>query len=388
MEDSWEDDVDYIYDNALEADCDFDWEQTSEDGDVSEDRDRTPEQRDHVRPSAVLSQNTETSASMSQEGPTFFTGSFRPSLLVPSANSIPELESRSTMSASTADTGIQTPSDFFNPMDHRQPQLNDDEFNPALLVPPEFKDNISREEMYDDILDDYAGSDRHFPLLENSQSVTSSSRSSRVRSSKRSSYDSSLMSSSGQGSGSWSSPVRRSASSSGSLPELIHSRRSRRDPNMTVDQLSEQVAAFSSLGEDDTEDNEDDDTTPPGRPVQDRTFFSSEDEEQRAQELRASIEGEVRASLELARRGSTRASRAPLHFHKYASSDGAAKLLASPMPATPELQQPPKSRNRASSSSKAMRGNRQPYLSLFPTPPKHSPVPTPTSPVNDPFKNY
>ncbi|KAF2176275.1 hypothetical protein K469DRAFT_607634 [Zopfia rhizophila CBS 207.26] len=380
IDESWEDDVDYIYENALEADCDLDWDHTSDD--IMEDRDRTPEQEQHDRPSTAVSESTQTASIESEDESAlqtrFFPGAFRPSLLVPSPNAVPELESRSAISASTADTGLQTPSDFFSSASGRSyapaPYTEADGFSltPSLLVPPDFKEQVSREEMYDDLLADYEGSDRHFPLLDASQSVASSSRSSRVRSSKRSSYDSSLMSS-GQGSGSWSAGVRRSASSSGSLPELVHSRRARKNFDMMVDQLTEQVASFASFSED-TEVNEDDDITPPGRPSQDRTFFASDEEDHQNHDdgHHESIEGEVRASLELARQGPTRSVNRPVHYHKYASSDGIARLLASPIPKTPELQQPPKTRNRAASNT--VRGNKRAYLSLFPTPPKHMPL--------------
>lgn len=376
IEESWEDDIDYIYDNALEADCDFDWDRASDDG-AYEDRDRTPEQQDHLRPSSATSQGTQTASVVSDDEhiprARFFPGAFRPSLLVPCASSVPELESRSAISASTAESGAHTPCDFFNSLEHHQSQFSEGyNLNPTLLAPPEFKDEVNHEEMYHDLLAEYESSDRHFPLLDATRSIASSTRSSHVRSSKRSSYDSSLMSC-GQGSGSWSSPMRRSASSSGSLPELVHSRRARRDFSVMVDQLSEQVASFASFGEDDDE-CDDNDTTPPGRVSQDRTFFASEEDEQQQNDVIPSIEVEVRASLELARQGSTRSTRAPLH-HKYASSDGVAKLMASPLPATPESPQGPKTRGRSASSSNAVRGNRQPYLSLFPSPPKHVQLP-------------
>jgi hypothetical protein len=365
IEESWEDDVDFIYDNALEADCDFDWDHSS-DTEAYEGRRCAPEQQEHERRSTAVSQNIETSFMPSPNEPMTYPTSSKnafPPLLVPSPSSVPELESRSAISAFT-DNGARTPSDFFNPMGIRKESLAEGfSLTPSLLVPADFKEQVSREDMYDDILADYEDSDRHFSLLDASQSISSSTRSSRVRSSKRSSYDSSLMSASHM-SGSWNSPIRRSASSSGSLPELVHSRRARKDFNLVVDRLSEQVASFTSFDDDEAEDHEDNDTTPPGRQSRDQTFFTSEEAEPEDQYLTVSIEGEMRASLELARRGSTRSSHAPLHYHKYASSDGAAKLLAT------QLQQPPNPRNRAASSSKVVRANRQPYLSLFPAPPK------------------
>jgi hypothetical protein len=379
--------VDYIYDNALEADCDSDWQYPTDQETDSEDRDRTPEQRDHNRPSTAISHRTN-AASVSEDETSLHAGlltkGFRPSLLVPCPSSLPELESRSAISASTADTGIQTPSDFFTSLQPPQAPYVESEglvLTPSLLIPPEYKETeTARDEMYNDIIADYEGSDRHFPILDTNPSGISSSRSSHVRSSKRSSYDSSLMSS-GQGSVSWNSPIRRSASSSGSLPELIHSRRSRRELNISVEQLSEQMSSFGAFEEDPSGVDEDD-ATPPGRVVRDKTFFAADDEDQASLNLKASVESEVRASLELARRGSARSGRAPVSSHKYAASDGAAKLLASPLPATPELHPPPKSRARAASSSNGARVNRRPYLSLFPAPPKQSPLATPTSPLS------
>lgn len=388
IEESWEDDIDYIYDNALEADCDFEWDRTSDDG-AFEDRDRTPEQQDHSRSAAAASHGTQTSFTSSEDAAfqtRIFPGAFPPSLLVPSPGSVPELESRSAISASTIDTGVQTPSDLFDPLASRSGPFTESEgfsLTPSLLVPQDFKDEVSREDMYDDLLADYQDSDRHFPLLEASQSIASSTRSSHVRSSKRSSYDSSLMSS-GQGSGSWTSGIRRSASSSGSLPELVHSsRHARRDFNAMVENLTEQVASFASFGEDDAEEEEDDDTTPPGRATQERSFFASDDEQLPYDNVQVSIETEVRASLELARRGSTRSSRAPLYHHKYASSDGAAKMLASSAPAPSEASISTMSRNRAASSSNVARRNRDQYLSLFPSPPTHSPLASPISPLDN-----
>ncbi|KAF2004442.1 hypothetical protein P154DRAFT_43799 [Amniculicola lignicola CBS 123094] len=381
IEDSWEDDIDYIYDNALEADCDLDWERVFEDG-AFEDRDPTPEQSDFEQGLSDMPHNVQTSATTLQNEPdrqsNYYSGPFRPSLLVPSSSMVPELES--AVSASTADTGVRTPSEIFSVMGHQSTRFSGPEnftIPTPLLSSPDMKE-MPQEQMYDDLLADYEGSDRHFPLLDATQSITSSTRSSHVRSSKRSSYDSSLMSS-GITSGSWSSPVRRSASSSGSLPDLVHSRRARRDFNMVVDQLSDQVASFTTLNQEDTEQNQDHDATPPGRSLQSQTFFSSDEEDNQTSKDQNTVEGEVRASLELARQGSQRATRAPLLYHKYASSDGAAKLLASSMQATPELQQPLQTRHRAASSPHTLRNTRQAYFSLFPVPPTHSPVASPTS---------
>ena len=360
IEESWEEGVDYIYDNALEADCDFEWDRVSDNG--ADDAD-VPDAAQY--PSRVSSADRDQFASTT----------FRTSLLVPSRSSLPELVPTSAISTSTISTGLPTtPSELF---------VNNSHFSggtgfvlsPSLLIPPDFKD--AQEATYEDLLDEYAASDRHFPMLDNTQSTTSSARSSRVRLSRRSSYDSSLMSSV-QSIGQWNSPVRRSASSAGSLPELVHSRRNRKELgfSMGFDQLSEQFASLE-------EDREDHDITPPGR-----TFFAADDEGVQTEEqpripieteLRESldlarrgsehaahstVEEELRTSLQLARQGSQRSTCVPARLHKPAMSESAAKLLP-PSPAMKE--KPSMTRSRAATTTQP-----RPALSLFPAPPRYA----------------
>jgi hypothetical protein len=379
IEESWEDDIDYIYDNALEADCDFDWDSKSF-GRRSEDVDRTAEQQVHNQTSSATCYTTKSQFLSPAKKPVthnkFTQGAKRPVLVVPSANHAPE--PRSAVSTSTIETpGAHTPSDFYNPLADAGYSSHLAEgfcLTPSLLIPQDFKNELAQEENYDDLFEDYEESDRHFPLIE-----TNSTRSSHVRSSKRSSDDSSFMSS-GQASGSWTSGVRRSASSSGSLPELVHSsRHARENFNSVVDHLSQQVASFTSFDEHDDEKNEAN-MTPPGHTSQQRTFFAFDDEQVEEDHFRqASVKDGVKNSLELARQGSTR-SRAPLPNHKYSNSDGATKMLMSASSQTaPERQPPTKSRHRAASSSNVQRKPREKYFNLFPTPPRHSPLSTPTT---------
>jgi hypothetical protein len=354
IEESWEEDVDYIYDNALEADCDFEWDRASDD-----------EAGHGQRRDATLIHHHTNSANL---GP----GNFRTSLLVPSASNVPELVPNSAVSFSTISTGLQTPSDSFNAS-----HFSGDAgyvVSPSLFAPQEFKD--THEVSYEDLLMEYAGSDRHFPMLDARQSMASSARSSHVRLSRRSSYDSSLMSSSQ----SWSSPIRRSASSAGSVPELVPSRRSHKESgfSLVVDQMYMQ--RIDSM--------ENDDLTPPGHTLEGRTFFASDDETPQIEEQpRVSIETELRASLDLARRGSQRTNhstveddlktsldfarqgshRSARRQHKQALSDGAAKLLSAPFI---KENQPAKQRNRAATTTQG----RSPMLSLFPAPPRSTPT--------------
>lgn len=321
IEESWEDDVDYIYEHALEADCDNDWDCVSEDEGSTD--------RHHALARAICGGG---SAQETSHAPQPSTGTkpvfhlqlpFSSSHLSPRNDSVPDLGSTSAASASTTGTGLQTP-------------FHESEgflLSPSLLLPQVYKE--VEETSYEDILKEYDGSDCHFPIMDLDESATSSARNSRVRFSRRSSYDSSLMSSA-QSSGLWSSPIRRSASSAGSLPELVHSRRTRRNFSLVVDELSEQVAALETFGSD-----EDDDVTPPGhsRLSGDRTFFGP-------------VQG-------LADNPCYQRSK---HHHKQAFSDGAAQLLSSAEPARP--------RGRAATTS---RSDGEEFLHLFPTPPSFSP---------------
>jgi hypothetical protein len=344
---SWEDDVDYIYEHALEADCDLDWDRASDEtpsqGQGDRDGDRAYENRNQ-QSAASLQPAFEPSVQCQPRD-------FRVSLLVPD---LPELVPTSAASVSTMATGLATPCDSI----HGRPVGDVGGFivSPSLLVPREYKDD-QEEHSYEDLLNTYDDSDRHYPMLDPRYSATSSARS------RRSSYDSSLVSSA-QSSGLWSSPVRRSASSAGSIPDLVPSRRTRRDLgfSLVIDQLADSVASLSHLDE----EKEEDSITPPGHIVENRTFFPAEEPEGPV-DPRTIIEDEVRASLELARHGSHRSPHAPVRHHKHAMSDGATKLLTM-APATPEAQSL-KSRSRAATASHS----RSPMLSLFPAPPRHSP---------------
>jgi hypothetical protein len=344
---SWEDDIDYIYEHALEAGCDFEWDCAS---DVEADEPPYPVY--HYPSSKGTQQPLLTLQPAFEPATQYQPRDFRVSLLVPS---VPDLIPTSATSVSTPGTGLMTPCDSFR--GHTVGDAGGFMVSPSLLVPQEYKDD--QDHMYDELLDAYEDSDRHYPMLHPRHSGTSSFRS------RRSSYDSSLMSSA-QSSGMWSSPVRRSASSAGSIPDLVPSRRSRHNPSfsLVVDQLADSIVALSHLDE----EKEDEDVTPPGRFLENRTFFPDEDESEEPVQDRAAIESELRASLELARHGSQRSTKAPTRHHKQARSDGAAKLL---MTGPPPSDQISKSRSRSATTQNA----RSPMLSLFPAPPRNSPNP-------------
>ncbi|KAH8724752.1 hypothetical protein GQ44DRAFT_740103 [Phaeosphaeriaceae sp. PMI808] len=353
-EESWEDDIDYAYENALEADCDFEWDRASFDmsderlqtiSDTRSEYDRPTSPRTIPQPPAALQPAFDPSVG-------YRSRNVRISLLVPQ---VPDLMPTSATSASTMETGLRTPFDQL----HRGSVGDPGGFmvSPSLLVPQEYKDESDHN--YEDLLNAYADSERHFTMLDPRYSATSSARS------RRSSYDSSLISST-QSSGMWSSPVRRSASSAGSVPELMPSRRNRHDLSfsLTMDHLSDSVSSLAHLDE----EKEDDDVTPPGRFSGNRTFFPNDEELQEPYNRRLSIEDELKSSLELAQRGSQRSTHDQARHHKQTKSDGAAKLLAT-TPASTE-QPPIKQRSRAATASQTIKS---PMLSLFPAPPRKGP---------------
>lgn len=323
IEESWEEDVDYIYEHALEAECDNDWDCVSEDESVADPHQALTRAIYEGRPSVAHSSQSSPKSAIGK--PTFqlqlpFSSSRSPL----SNDSVPDLSS--TASASTTGTGLQTPF-------HESEGFM---LSPSLLLPQDYKE--AAEASYEDILKEYDGSDCRFPITDIDENGNSSARSSRIRFSRRSSYDSSLMSSA-QSSGLWSSPMRRSASSAGSVPELVHSRRNRQTFSQVVDELSEQVADLAAFGSDAEE--EDDDVTPPGpsRLSAERSFFtpaSAFSDSQSYQRIKSA--------------------------HKQARSDGAAQLLA--------LAGQAKRRPRAATTS---RTDEEDCLHLFPTPPSFSP---------------
>lgn len=322
IEESWEDDVDYIYEHALEAECDNDWDRISENGDSADPHRALT--RAIYEASPPVSQAPQALQYSSNTKPAFqLQMPFLSSRLPPSNDSVPDLGT--TASASTAGTGLQTP---FH-------ECEGFALSPSLLLPRDYKE--AAETSYEDILKEYDGSGCQFPIIDLDESATSSTRSSRVRFSRRSSYDSSLISSA-QSSGLWSSPVRRSASSAGSVPELVHSRRTRQNFSQIVDELSEQVASMQAYGSDGEEEN---DITPPGpsRLSAGRSLHVS------AQDMPNNVSYQRNK-----------------HTHKQALSDGAAQLPASAGEVRP--------RARAATTSHM---DEEEYLQLFPTPPSFSP---------------
>ncbi|KKY20491.1 putative pak-box p21-rho-binding protein [Diplodia seriata] len=345
---SWEDDIDYCYDIGADADCDFEWDRVSnksKDGYTPNEIPfafRTPtvlEEEDEDERSGVC--GTEEKL---QQG--FMPNTTLPSLTVPSKISLPDLDYRSGVSTST--NSLLTPNDTYAANNSKERSnaaypIDPDSYTPSLLVPQDFKDQVAKEDMYEDMLNDF-DSDRHYPLVharsDNTLSIAESSQSGPSRYSMASSYESSLRSASI----SLSSPARRSRGSTGSVPDLVHSRRAaRRTMEVMANRLSKEMTF------DDEEEDCDD-----GQSTQQQTFFA-DDQDGSDDETEDNKKPESRPTTQ---------GREPSPYHERSASDGAAKLLAK---AGVKAQH---ARTASTEYPTQRRGSKAQTLSLFPQPPK------------------
>ncbi|KAH7051350.1 hypothetical protein B0J12DRAFT_699403 [Macrophomina phaseolina] len=356
---TWEDDIDYCYDIGADADCDFEWDRQSID---ARERYAPNDTVQAVRTSTVMEEEEgeedehgEGFGTEEKLNSGFMPNTLRPSLAVPNKSSIPDLDYRSAISTST--NSLLTPDDTYASHNQKEQaaamyQMGEDAYTPSLLVPQDFKEQVAKEEMYEDLLNDYE-SDRHYPLMharsDNTLSIAESSRSGPSRYSTGSSYESSLRS----GSISFASPARRSRSSTGSVPDLIHSRRTtRRTMEFTAHRLSKEL----------TFDDDEDYSRRPS--IQQQTFFADDQdgsddeiEEIRKSELRPTTRGNAFPAEAMMRSPTS-------PYHERSASEGAAKLLAK---AGVKAQH---ARTASSEQVAQRRGSKTYTLSLFPAPPK------------------
>jgi hypothetical protein len=166
---SWEDDVDYCYRHAAEADCDFDWRNTSRLDDADSD--------DLYRNDGPFSdpeklQKREQSCSMastaSSEGDQYRLTSRV--YQVPSKEGVPELDYRSSHSASTNSISVLTPLDkfSFSSFDSvRQPKRDSsrDPLSPQLSPPSD----RSPSQQYDDVLAKAGSTPPYIPIRSDSR---------------------------------------------------------------------------------------------------------------------------------------------------------------------------------------------------------------------------
>ncbi|KAJ9661701.1 hypothetical protein H2201_006372 [Coniosporium apollinis] len=289
FEGSWEDHIDYCYDNEMEACCDIDWDGHESDSGSC----RTAASNEILRPAAIV-EDCQADASVSN-GPRFNinkklpptpgTALSRSFPVPPNASTVPNLAHRqSDFSLLPVGANMVThdgPSVQMIDLPIATPCLEAEwsNFAPSVSKPQEFKFEPLRGDSEEGLLAEYESFNHHHAIFNLSHDV----RASFNPVSKRSSFDSSIPSESTSGPGSIMSSTRRSASSATSMPELIYSRRAREALDRVVDHLTEQMATFVDLDEDD----EDKQTS--GDPIRNdakdlkgRTFFSAE--EDRAEE--------------------------------------------------------------------------------------------------------
>jgi hypothetical protein len=235
IHDSWEDDIDYCYEHEVEADCDYQWDRCSDEGETVINE--VPETK---QPQPILELHL-------QDEERVYHGRFRPSLLTPTPFDLPELSPMSN--ASTASSHPRTPSNFLQPNHVRSPshassfkESHGFHLSPTLLIPTDFQLQMEQDEIYHEHYNTLPGSASIFvqdpyqhsisPIDEGTSSTASFRSSNFSRGSARSSSSTRMSGPNSRGSqdsmmflgraGSLSEE-HRSIGSASSLPDLIPS---------------------------------------------------------------------------------------------------------------------------------------------------------------------
>ena len=248
----WEDDIDYCYDHAAEADCDFDWDKMSTREENINDTFETNRSPDRV-PNGSASGDYEdirlpSSSSMTHVAVT----SSLPRLQTLLPEPAPLSSSNSAKSSSIA--SLATPATPHFPLPSPQPYgVSNQSFTGSCdalnLAPPlpgfaDSNSNLVAEDLYENIFLSKRYAEEQLPLhslrFEPPTSQDVSPRSSRSPLSKCNSQESFMLSR--------SSSLRypRSCDSIGSVPELIHSKNSRDRSNVSVEQLADLAATIKA----------------------------------------------------------------------------------------------------------------------------------------------
>ncbi len=233
---SWEEDVDYCYEHAAEADCDFDWERVSKEDEKRNDANRGQSSNldidttlddlinEYENICLPKSGGEDTQTRLSS------TDATSPHHLPPLRTLMPDLVYSSANSAKSPNSSIPgalTPALLLpSPESIGLPakSAKNLDFSPSLLIPKNYESEMLQEEIYQDILEGEYIPEHHYPVHEfrydASSSRNDSPRSSGSPISKCNSQESMMYSS--------VLAMRRvrDADSVGSLPELVHSRAS------------------------------------------------------------------------------------------------------------------------------------------------------------------
>ena len=228
LDGSWEDVIDYCYDHAAEADCDFDWDRASI-VEVAEVDDGLwmPKRPVSVRrrPSGRRPGSAMVGFSSNPQAARGTPNADRPQIIVPDVSMVPDLASMSATSLGTSST-IPTPSDNRGaPASFRLPaplggqNTSDDDRIVPILLPLPSKPHLYEEGLIDDLPYDYETGIYRPGFNEESEDRYSGPESIRSQLSKCSSEESFIKP---------AALKHISSSSVGSLPDLVYSRRSTR----------------------------------------------------------------------------------------------------------------------------------------------------------------
>lgn len=242
----WEDDIDYCYDHAAEADCDFDWDKISTREDDVKNVLETNGSPEQVRNRSI----SEEYEDIRLPSPTVTSGLPRLQTLLPEP--APLSSANSAISSSIA--SLATPATPHFPLPSPQPYgVSNQSFtgsSDALnLAPPlpgfaDSNPNLVTEDLCENIFLSKRYPEEQLPLhslrFDPPTSQDVSPRSSRSPLSKCNSQESFMLSR--------SSSLRypRSCDSIGSVPELVYSKNSRDRLNVSVEQLADLAATIKA----------------------------------------------------------------------------------------------------------------------------------------------
>ena len=261
IDDSWEDDIDYCYEHAAEADCDYQWDRYSTgEGQAAnhEVKDVHPDEdgKEGVCMAQIgLAVEADLESTMNQTSEARWTRSdmtspriSRPSLLDPAHYSGPNYEASPGGSSSTYDSEAITPQSpahglrsnpysnaFHDPVSFLR--------SPSFALSPEFETSTLQDCLYEELLADDKMGDQ-YPLSDDAAvprpNAAESIRSSDTTLSKCESHNSIVMPGTllvAEG--------HESINSASSVPELVHSHARRHDSATIAEDLSEH---FATLG--------------------------------------------------------------------------------------------------------------------------------------------
>lgn len=236
LDESWEDDIDYCYEHAAEADCDFDWDRiSSEDektavpsNDADPEVDRSPFALEHSKEDC--STNSCASDPKSDRPVPYYL----PPLQLSSTES--SFSSRESSKSSTLSTnGPVTPSRSLLLPQPNLPFRTAKDMTNSVFIPRDFESQFTQDELYQKFLAGDHAPEQVYPFHHiNFDTIPSNDNSPRSSHSPISKYASKESFEQAQ-----SSLVchHRDNESVGSVPELVHSRLNSQSSNLAINRL-------------------------------------------------------------------------------------------------------------------------------------------------------